>query len=275
MFAIPPRRGRAVVRAARGGRMWSRNFSSGGMVSAGECGAGTSVPAGAGSVGSAAVHGRHACDDRGRAVLAVRCGRKPVQRPPPRPPPVLRPLLFPADRTDVDRAAPVEPPRFAPARAAVFLEPPPAAVDLRVPFRAPAFALPARLRPAADADPDAFAAARAEPPPLRPAPFAPDFDPARFATSVRVERPAREPSPALAPRGPPRVPPAFLPPVAPAPFIGAREPLPRPRVPPPPPRVPAESRLTSLMNRLAPPSWISAARLRESNVSNHCSHSMG
>jgi hypothetical protein len=31
MFAIPPRRGRAVVRAARGGRMWSRNFSSGGM----------------------------------------------------------------------------------------------------------------------------------------------------------------------------------------------------------------------------------------------------
>jgi hypothetical protein len=53
-----------------------------------------------------------------------------------------------------------------------------------------------------------------------------------------------------------------------------RDPLLRASRPPERPRPAAAPRSTSLMKRLRPSSWMSAARLRESNVSNHWSHSI-
>ena len=216
MFAIPPRRGRAVVRAARGGRMWSRNLSSGGMVSAEECGAGTSVPAGcvwrgAGPVGSVAVArtsrlrrpwtGSPGCSVRAKTRSAAAAAATARLAAAPLPSGSARRRSRRASGAAALRTGPSgRLPRASTgcgrlARAfscARLCTPcPPATRGRRRPGRTRGSARGA-LRPS------------------RPAPFAPDFDPARFAASVRVERPARGPSPALAPRAPPRVPPAFF-----------------------------------------------------------------
>jgi hypothetical protein len=127
------------------------------------------------------------------------------------------------------------------------------------------------------AAPPALLRVAADPAALRPRVPDADFRAARFDAMVRPPRlPVSEAT--LDPRPPAPLLRAFFRPLSADCWIPLLEPA-RFRSPAAPfdprPRAPADPRLTSLMNRLPPPSWINAASLRESNVSNHWSQSIG